>query len=182
LGVRLLAGQLANQVIELNTVGVEGVLGTTLGVNFDDWTRANLLRWNTTAVMAFAGTIQFNVFSENTTAISTDATRQLITHNTFDRNGVAFRNAGGFGNRFVHNTVYAENGDAVRVEGGTRIKGLPPTTISSTTKTERINISGPGILMICWTFKPVWPASNCIHLAQPLSIHSGLLRILLLSP
>ena len=118
-GVQLLAGQLAGQIIQRNAIGVSGAADAILGPVFDDFARANLLRWNTTAVSGFAGAIQFNVFSENTVAVSTAALRQLTTHNQFDRNGTAWRVTGGMGNRFVFNTVHGEGGDGARIEGGT---------------------------------------------------------------
>ena len=120
-GVQLIIGQLVNQVIEENTTGVSGENGVAtaiLGPVFDDWGNRNLLRWNGTAVSNFTGTIQFNELSENSSGIESHADRQLITHNLFDRNDFAFAVTGGSGHRFVHNTIYAEGGDGVRIEAG----------------------------------------------------------------
>ncbi|MCB1092234.1 MAG: right-handed parallel beta-helix repeat-containing protein, partial [Verrucomicrobiae bacterium] len=118
LGVDLVMGQIADQVIADNEIGVSGNLGTILGPNFEKWHLTNVLRDNVVAVQDYFGTIQFNRFFRNGIAIDTAAHRQLISHNVFDRNGDALVISGGKANRFVHNTIYAEGGDGVRVEGG----------------------------------------------------------------
>ncbi|RZL38827.1 MAG: hypothetical protein EOP35_04955, partial [Rubrivivax sp.] len=114
-GVQLLAGaQMQVQVVRGNTVGVKGT-GQLGGETLD---HANLIEANVTGVNAFNGTIQFNRFSGNQTAINA-ASEQRILHNLFYRNTLVGIEINGKADvRVFNNTFYAVTGDNLRSEGG----------------------------------------------------------------
>ncbi len=111
-GVSLANGRMQNQHVYANNTGVTGS-GIIGGESLD---LANVIEGNTTGVGSFTGTIQFNRFSANATAINAFS-EQRILNNLFYRNtsyGVLV--SGRNDVRIFNNTFYAPTGDNVRIQ------------------------------------------------------------------
>ncbi|MFO0905559.1 MAG: right-handed parallel beta-helix repeat-containing protein [Pirellulales bacterium] len=112
IGVDLRAGRMQNQRISDNSIGVigAGVLGG------DNSELANVIDRNAVGAQT-TGTIQFNRFSRNATAVAA-SDRQTIAHNTFDLNGQrGIAVEGRTDVRILQNSFFALAGDNVRIFG-----------------------------------------------------------------
>ena len=100
------------QHIRDNTVGVtgSGLLGP------EELEQANIIEANTTGVSNFIGTIQFNRFAGNATAIVA-VNGQKVFHNVFYRNtGYGVLVSGVSDVRIFNNTFFAPLGDNIRLQ------------------------------------------------------------------
>lgn len=121
-GVEILDGTVANQLIRANTIGVSGSGGILGGDTFE---AANLIQDNLVGVL-FAGTVQYNYIAGNTVGIDAVG-HQTITHNVLTDNSTVGIHVNGVTDaRIVHDSIRAQAGDAVRVE-------------SASTETEILN-------------------------------------------
>ena len=110
-GVQLF-GQMQNQQISGNTVGVSGsgVLG---GASL---TLANDISGNGTGVSEFTGTIQFNRIFGNVIGISATSNQQVLHNLIYDNTSVGLQVSGASNVRTSDNTFYAASGDNIRIE------------------------------------------------------------------
>ncbi|MGK7942832.1 MAG: right-handed parallel beta-helix repeat-containing protein, partial [Crocosphaera sp.] len=113
IGVQLSEGQVQNQHIYNNVIGVVGT--GILGGNSLE--KANLIEGNEIGVsQGFDGTIQFNRIANNTIGIKANNDQHII-HNLIYRNeeiGVQINNTSDV--QIVNNTFYAPTGDNIRLE------------------------------------------------------------------
>ena len=112
-GVDLVDAQVQNQHIHNNTTGVIGT--GVLGGN--ELETSNQIRRNGIGAN-FGGTIQFNHFTENNVGIIA-ASGQLIAHNVLENDAsIGVHLAGVSRVRVINNTIFAEQGDNIRLSGG----------------------------------------------------------------
>jgi hypothetical protein len=107
-----LSGRMQNQIVRNNPIGVNGS-GTLGGAALEF---ANDIDANGVGVSGFTGTIQFNRFGANATAIAATS-EQRILHNVFYRNSAHGVLVSGRNDvRIFSNTFYAPTGDNVRIQ------------------------------------------------------------------
>ena len=105
---------LQNQHIHANTVSVAGS-GLLGGI---DLALANLIDEHAVGVQGFNGTIQYNRIARNGVGIQ-PITGQEIFHNLIYDNTTHGVVASGVSDvRIFQNTIHADGGDAIRIEGG----------------------------------------------------------------
>ncbi|AWN41759.1 hypothetical protein [Methylobacterium durans] len=115
LGVDL-HGLMLNQSVTDNGVGVSGA-GTLGGVSLG---QANEILRNGVGVQAFTGAIQYNRIGYNGTGVAATADQPVIGNLIYKNTQVGLEISGVSGVRAAANTIYAPEGDAVRVESGAR--------------------------------------------------------------
>ncbi|MRR35340.1 right-handed parallel beta-helix repeat-containing protein, partial [bacterium] len=111
-GVVLTGARMQNQHVCANTTGVtgSGIIGG------DSLELANVIEANTTGVANFTGTIQFNRFPANTTAINATSEQRILSNLFYRNTSCGVLVSGRNDVRIFSNTFYAPAGDNIRIQ------------------------------------------------------------------